>query len=122
MSLRLLLVCLIWAGGFSLGSPNSSSEESDEVRVRAPIWEALRFAESYNGSFSPMPTRCRTTSADIRPISAWKQHLEYTSLDQDVVAANKISRLLGGVESKEKLLRDKTRTLHDIIFCAEGSF
>ena len=115
MSLRLLVVLLVCFRGLSLGSPLSSSEESDETSLRAPNPEAVRFAEALRGNFSPMPehpTRGRSASPDIKPISAWNQHLDYIDTDQQVVAANKFSKLLGGGESKEKLFRDKTRILH----------
>lgn len=115
MSLR-LLVLLIWIRGFSWGSQKLSlSEGSEELRDSAGNQETLSIAEILrDGNLPPVPApkepqRARkTVSLEVRPISAWNQHLDY---HQNVVAASKLTK---GGGSQEKVTRDKTRTFHSL--------
>jgi hypothetical protein len=109
-------ILLVWCLGLSLASsPLTLSDNGDEAgegtskSLGPSLSEDLRRNLSPRPIFEELPTHKRAPSDDIKPASAWRQHLDHTGLDKHVVTASKLAKRTAG-GSQDRIMRGKART------------
>lgn len=83
--------------------------DSKELGKSTSKSENLRLSEGLTPVAEEHATHKRVPSDDIKPMSAWRQHLEHTGLDKHVITARKVPKFSGD-GSHDKIVRGKTST------------